>query len=278
MSSMRAPKRSMKPLFRTLLLGPLGLVIVVTIACSGDDEDTAVTRARLASSCSLDSDCADPLVCAFSACHTQCNDTRDCPIGQRCVASDKPFHVCQLPNEVECATNTQCKGGQICGRDNKCRDACTTDRDCVALQVCSGNTCAEPSEVVSGVVEAGSGQACSYTSECAEPLVCRNNICAIECTSSRDCAGGAACVESRCRGAGPGATCALNSQCAGDLICVRGTCVVECMQDKDCVDNCPNLMCPPLYCDVAAHRCRSNLDGGTSDGSTDGSTDGPTGG
>ncbi len=239
--------------------------IAVPLACSDDSEDPNKIRVQLSATCSLDSDCDPPLVCAFSACHTQCNVTRDCPLGQRCVASDKPFHVCQLPNEVACATNAQCKGGQVCGTDNKCRDACLTDRDCVEEQVCANTTCAEPAEVATVMVEAGSGIICSYTSECAEPLICRNGTCSVECKTERDCTGGASCVDSRCRGSSPaGSACSLNSQCAGDLICVRGTCVVECSQDKDCIDNCPNVSCPSLVCDVAAHRCRPGIrDSGT---------------
>ena len=88
-------------------------------------------------------------MCAFELCHTQCQETRDCPSGQRCVHTDDAFvNVCQLPEEATCDKTSQCKGKQVCTPDGECRDVCQDDRDCVVGQKCSAERgCAEPEEL-----------------------------------------------------------------------------------------------------------------------------------
>ena len=159
-----------------LIAPPLGLLLAI-FACSHDD---AVARATLAEGCSINSDCEAPLACAFSECHDVCTASRDCPNGELCVASDKPFHVCQLPSEENCTTSGQCAGTQICGIDQHCRDACAADLDCLPNQYCAGGTCADVgSPPIPVVLEAGAGDAaiptgqpCQYNHDCTQPLVC----------------------------------------------------------------------------------------------------------
>jgi hypothetical protein len=173
-------------------------------ACSSDD---AKDTAALAEGCLINTDCNAPLVCAFRRCHTECADSRDCEPGQRCVASDRPFHVCQLAEERDCTYNSDCPSGELCGVDLQCRDQCMADRDCVRNQVCVGGTCADPVELQNGElpvlqseagIEAGGGQPCLYTSECEAPLICKNQFCSRECLAPADCAMGYDCVNSRC--------------------------------------------------------------------------------
>src|SRR5262245_17404845 len=147
--------------------------------CSGDGVPAGTGRA-LADGCLINSDCNSPLVCAFRRCHTECKTTRDCAPPLRCVASDRPFHVCQLDIERSCTRNSDCPEAQICASDSQCRDTCATNRDCVTGQVCVSRACAEDSEVVGGKLpgptngspEASAGLPCSYNSDCADPLSC----------------------------------------------------------------------------------------------------------
>ena len=180
-------------------------LFAVLTGCSGAESK----RAQLAGGCTLNSDCDSPLVCAFRICHTACLETRDCPAGERCVASDKPFHVCQLGSEVSCTRNSDCHGSQVCGVDNQCRDQCVSDRDCLSGQTCTQATCADSVELNSkGVLEPATGDAgssglsagipCSYNSDCTAPLICRAQICAEECRADVDCSSGQTCLDSRC--------------------------------------------------------------------------------
>src|SRR5689334_3813977 len=98
--------------------------------CSGDEELAPAAGHALAEGCLINTDCNSPLVCAFRRCHTECKDSRDCPLPQRCVASDRPFYVCQLTSEQHCTRNSDCGAHQICASDLECRDGCATDRDC----------------------------------------------------------------------------------------------------------------------------------------------------
>ena len=129
-------------LLRSLLFVVLGLL--VSSGCSDSQPSKA---AALAAGCSINTDCDAPLVCAFQRCHSACTTSRDCSPGQRCMASDRPFHVCQLAQEQTCTYNSQCPDGQVCGSDGQCRDQCASDRDCVSGQVCKKGNCAEPVEL-----------------------------------------------------------------------------------------------------------------------------------
>ena len=177
-------------------------LVAAAFACGGSDKPPL---AGLAEGCLVNTDCNAPLVCAFRKCHEACVDSRDCKgPGQRCVSSDRPYHVCQLVDERNCTYNSDCGGGQTCGVDFQCRDQCNADRDCLNEQLCVAGSCAEIGEVEAGAlagaaaVDAGNGQRCLYTSECAAPLVCRNHFCGVECRASSDCAAGVQCVNNRC--------------------------------------------------------------------------------
>jgi len=119
---------------------------LVAVAC-GDTQDPG-KLAGLADGCTLNSECTSPLICAFQRCHTQCEETRDCPSGLRCVEGENGRNVCLLPDETGCLSTAACQGDQICGVDRQCRDVCTDSDECIGAQVCSTTgTCAEPDEV-----------------------------------------------------------------------------------------------------------------------------------
>lgn len=234
---------------RTFAVCVASFVPFVVFSCSSSDD---TKKAAVAEGCSLNSDCTDPLVCAFRKCHAACATTRDCPDGERCVTSDRPFHVCQLPEEQLCRFNSDCPTGQVCGIDGKCRDQCKTERDCLDGQVCVTGTCADSDEVDAGKlpvtndasVEA-SGQPCSYTSECAEPFVCKGGLCTVECRENRDCTDancvGGRCVRPYCGVDGGGLVdehggkfCLYDADCGDTLVCRNDHCECQCVEDKDC--------------------------------------------
>lgn len=148
-----------------VVFGVLGAGAFAVQGCSDDTAEERAKLAQLAQGCSLNSDCATPLICAFQRCHTQCQESRDCPTGQRCVKTEDPaIGVCQLPDEKDCgAGKPNCRGSQTCGPDAECRDGCTTDTDCFGGQKCAKqNVCAEPDELdadgnLKGLGDAGTG-------------------------------------------------------------------------------------------------------------------------
>jgi hypothetical protein len=119
------------------------------VACSSDTAEEQRRLAELSEGCIINSDCKNPLACVFRKCHEQCTDSRDCPTGQLCVASDtEGLRVCQLPAETKCLESQDCPGKQVCGPDHRCRDYCVGTTECGPGQVCAAQgACAEPEEV-----------------------------------------------------------------------------------------------------------------------------------
>lgn len=238
-------------------------------ACSSDEAD-AVRRGKLAEGCLINSDCEDPLVCAFRRCHRQCNSSKDCEPGQRCVISDRPAYVCQLDDEKECLYHSQCPSPQFCAIDGECRNQCLDERDCIPGQLCVSSACADPEELDKegrlprklGDAAVG-GQPCSYTSECVvlDPaFVCHLGYCRYECLGTPDCPAGATCVEHECKGgtsggdAGTDASaeaslpCKYNSDCSSlgpGWVCLANACIPQCKGDVDCV---PGQKCQSNQC------------------------------
>jgi hypothetical protein len=178
-------------------------LVSILAGCSSDSIDRP--KAGLSEGCLANTDCNNPLVCAFRRCHNACATSRDCPAGERCVASDHPYSVCQLADERDCSYNSQCPNGQLCGVDGQCRDQCATDRDCIQGQVCASGTCADPAELIAGhlpVKDAGPdaplNHPCTYNSDCPAEMVCVGGTCRYDCLESRDCAFGLDCIAHRC--------------------------------------------------------------------------------
>ncbi|HET7543522.1 MAG TPA: hypothetical protein VFK05_26800, partial [Polyangiaceae bacterium] len=104
-------------------------------ACSTDTPRLS----KLAQGCALNSECDSPLVCAFQRCHVACQEDRDCKQGEeRCVRGENG-NVCQLDQEIQCTSDRNCPGKQICAADGECRDLCKTANDCTPTQICANS-------------------------------------------------------------------------------------------------------------------------------------------
>ncbi|HMR08915.1 MAG TPA: hypothetical protein PKA88_24210, partial [Polyangiaceae bacterium] len=93
-------------------------------ACGSDSADERAKLAALGQGCSINSDCADPLVCAFGRCHEECADNRDCTPPAQCVKWQDEKGVCQLDDEIDCGATQSCVGKQVCSAQGKCHDFC----------------------------------------------------------------------------------------------------------------------------------------------------------
>lgn len=114
------------------------LCIVLLAAACGSDDSEKLRVAKLTEGCSLNSQCEDPLVCAFEHCHRECDADRDCPATARCVRNSDG-HVCQFEDDTGCSKNSDCRGAQVCGEDGECRDACSETSDCTKGQICANS-------------------------------------------------------------------------------------------------------------------------------------------
>lgn len=98
-------------------------------ACQLEDELT----------CTLDSQCADSLVCRGGECANECAVDRDCPPESECGEEMS----CEISAEAQrpCVYNSDCDAPLICDEDQRCRPECAADRDCVAPRICVGTLC-----------------------------------------------------------------------------------------------------------------------------------------
>lgn len=130
--------------------------------------------------CSLNTDCAEPLVCGLERCRRQCNDSRDCAAGLLCLQLEETG-VCQLPEESTCTLSSDCPEGLAC-RFGTCTTECVNDRDCPPYSSCrmdadGAYACIEQTR-----------ELCVYNSDCGPPLVCGpDQRCRYECMSDVDC-------------------------------------------------------------------------------------------
>jgi hypothetical protein len=268
---------------RDATLGALFTFSLVA-ACSSD----TTSHAGLADGCLINTDCNTPLVCAFRKCHNACTSSRDCPDPhERCVASDRPFDVCQLASERDCSLNSQCPAGEVCGVDGQCRDQCASARDCIDPQQCVDKTCAEPTELTDAGTFAEQpdatlpGTPCTYNSDCKDPLICRIGTCLYECITARDCAVPFDCIAHRCAPAGSGdgstdgiadtgkdtlgtpcvddAICQDGVRCNGAERCLRGACVPPLRALCDDGDPCTLDTCTESS-GACTHMTMSNID------------------
>jgi hypothetical protein len=253
------------------------LTALFAVAACDSNVDEKIALAKLAQNCLVNSDCSSPLVCAFEACHAECESSRDCSDGARCVAAARPYKVCQLEEERQCERGSDCAEGLVCGVDGECRDQCLTDNDCVEGQLCVSGTCADTAELdeageltpAPGKVVGAEGAPCVYVSDCSGALLCRGQACLPQCRADRDCATTEVCQETRCvpDGSQP-VSCGYNSDCNTERgeRCLGGGCRCMCAEDRDCsggqvCDGC-GCVAPPdacnydSDCDTAGQVCR----------------------
>lgn len=232
--------------------------VAVVLSCGSDTPLLGLSQA-----CLLNSDCSSPLLCVFQRCHTACVESRDCPMGQRCVASGLT-HVCQLPEESTCS-GSPCQAGQVCGPDEQCRVKCTTSAECTPGDSClssgTASACFAPPNAIDalalsaggigdgGVSEGSAGELKDGAATDVLAATCADKVksgdetdvdcggscapCPIDkaCLVASDCAS-KGCVEKTCRECAPGTT-----QCSGkkQSTCDNGLWV---MDNNDCISGC----------------------------------------
>ena len=129
---------------RKILLNPRHspLVIVFGLILGGCGSSTSVPAAP---KCSLASDCQNPLQCVQGYCVAACKESRDCPSGERCIATDQG-NTCQPVEKATCQYTSQCTKPLVCAIDLQCRNQCQQDIDCATGQKCTSVThlCADP--------------------------------------------------------------------------------------------------------------------------------------
>jgi hypothetical protein len=177
-------------------VAPLFLLVACTALLS-----TACERPRfvVGESCSINSDCADPLVCVIGSCRRQCVDSRDCGAGLRCLRAESSPQggACQVDDERACVLTSDCpmRGAQplVC-QNGTCTTPCVEDRDCL-----EGQTCDEDDDGVVGCFESMEAESCVYNTDCDAPMVCgRDQICHLECLETRDCTRPRVCIANLC--------------------------------------------------------------------------------
>lgn len=159
---------------RTLAL--LALCALSSVACERPQFSSS------GESCTLNTDCVEPHVCGLERCRRQCDTSRDCAAGLRCLRLATGLGVCQLPEESRCSLASDCPAGLTC-RVGTCTTECAEDRDCPTGAECR----VDESDGSRACVE-NSAELCIYNSDCPEGLVCYpDQRCREECRSDSDC-------------------------------------------------------------------------------------------
>ncbi len=123
--------------------------------CQLEEELVCTSDADCESSCAMDDECVDLLVCRDGRCARECVTSRDCPADASCVPRDgdgsamcdpttpEPC-VCETPTLEPCVYDSDCPEPYVCARDQECRYECVETRDCDFPRECVGNLCELP--------------------------------------------------------------------------------------------------------------------------------------
>ncbi|HJL19033.1 MAG TPA: hypothetical protein RMH99_25445 [Sandaracinaceae bacterium LLY-WYZ-13_1] len=126
------------------------------------DPTLGVCQLEEETTCTLDSDCPEPLVCTDLGCMNECAEDRDCAAGQVC---DDDGRCAELVEEL-CVYDSDCPYPLICSDRLQCEVECVDAADC------------------------DDGRACVQAVSCDGPCMCRQ-----PCDVSAECEAGLECVE-----------------------------------------------------------------------------------
>lgn len=114
------------------------------------------SAAGVGGACTRSSECTASLTCTYGRCRSACRESRDCPLGVRCIESDGAG-VCTIETEERC-TDAICAAPLRCV-DGQCRTECTVTDDCLT-GACDRGSCVElVSGSDAGMPDAGTADA-----------------------------------------------------------------------------------------------------------------------
>ncbi len=146
--------------------------------------------------CDLSSECDAPLACVLGRCRRQCERSRDCGAGLRCLVPSGSTlgGGCQIDDERECTLTSECGRADLVCVSGTCSTACREDRDCPPGASCTR----DPVMDVVGCFEDQTAL-CVYDSDCMAPMICdEKQRCRLECLADRDCRAPRRCVANLC--------------------------------------------------------------------------------
>jgi hypothetical protein len=217
-----------------LLASAIGFIVLVGTGCA------AVTPLSvIGDQCDKASDCEAPLICGLGRCRRECEATRDCALGLRCIKLPAPSEigVCQLPEEANCSSDADCPDGLTCFvGEGGCLRPCSETDPCISGEMCSEASKCEP---LSGAT------LCVYDSECDYPLICLNQTCSIECSRGlTDCRVGTFCVQDDSESCADGpCMCRIGCDLSAPDTCPPGTECTPCGDGLDCSETGTNAYC-----------------------------------
>ena len=148
--------------------------------------------------------------------------------------------VCSLyPTECVCASDEDCRSGEVCDDGVCIPDRCTGDDDCQVHFLCTDGECLPDS--------------CEVDDDCSDDLICENERCVTACPACRPCTEHTDCGhQGYCRVFPHGGRCMIactsDGHCPGDSVCT------EVQQGQESFPMCtapdanhPNEYCPDDY-------------------------------
>ncbi len=129
------------------------------IDCVEDNSGYGACQLPRETSCVLDSDCPQSLVCTMGECTNECacpdgEPCADCPPGATCVGRSDGSRACLDPSTRSCVWNSDCAATDnefVCAFDQRCRIECRAgEEDCRFGDVCVSLTFVEGDATVMG--------------------------------------------------------------------------------------------------------------------------------
>ncbi|MDB4989214.1 MAG: Multiple EGF-like-domain protein 3 precursor [Myxococcaceae bacterium] len=225
---------------RWTLLGGLGAIVVVALACGDDGKSSSApttTASTVGKACVTSNDCGMGATCNTQQTFGMLGDLLTA-LGGSNLPAPGGYCTTSCSSDTDCGSNAVCLGAALGIFKGECRHSCTSNADCR-----DGYECAMQAEIPADAGLPPALTTLRLPSQCqAKPAAnVLTGQAGTPCTNRNDGGVATECGAGFCAGNACTGVCTEDSTCGAGAVCVQngfygsaGTCTQSCGSDTDC--------------------------------------------